>query len=104
MPPLRTSPTFARFSAETFWTEFPRSLRARGLGGVKAGHQGHPHPPQMNDAADAEAICEAAKRPTVHFVPVKREETQGAAMVVFRIGELLIRQRTQANNALRGHL
>lgn len=58
---------------------------------------------QKNDAADAEAICEAAMRPTMRFVPVKSEETQGAAMV-FRIRELLIRQRTQAINALRGHL
>jgi transposase len=52
---------------------------------------------------DAEAICEAAMRPTMRFVPLKSEETQGAAMV-FRIRELLIRQRTQAINALRGHL
>ncbi len=52
---------------------------------------------------DAEAICEAAQRPTMRFVPVKSEETQGAAMV-FRVRELLIRQRTQAINALRGHL
>lgn len=37
------------------------------------------------------------------FVPVKSEEVQGAAMV-FRVRELLIRQRTQAINALRGHL
>lgn len=58
---------------------------------------------QKNDAADAEAIYEAAQRPTMRFVPVKSEETQGAAMV-FRIRELLIRQRTQAINALRGHL
>ncbi|MCR9086372.1 MAG: IS110 family transposase [Rhodobacteraceae bacterium] len=58
---------------------------------------------QKNDAADAEAICEAAQRPTMRFVPVKSEQTQGAAMV-FRIRELLIRQRTQAINALRGHL
>jgi transposase len=58
---------------------------------------------QKNDAADAEAICEAAQRPTMRFVPVKSEETQGAAMV-FRIRELLIRQRTQIINALRGHL
>ena len=58
---------------------------------------------QKNDAADAEAICEAAQRPTMRFVPVKSEETQGAAMV-FRVRELLIRQRTQAINALRGHL
>ncbi len=33
---------------------------------------------QKNDAADAEAICEAAQRPTMRFVPVKSEETQGA--------------------------
>jgi transposase len=58
---------------------------------------------QKNDAADAEAIYEAAIRPTMRFMPVKSEETQGAAMV-FRIRELLIRQRTQAINALRGHL
>ena len=58
---------------------------------------------QKNDAADAEAICEAALRPAMRFVPVKIEETQGAAMV-FRVRELLIRQRTQAIKALRGHL
>jgi transposase len=58
---------------------------------------------QKNDVADAEAICEAALRPTMRLVPVKSEETQGAAMV-FRVRELLIRQRTQAINALRGHL
>jgi transposase len=58
---------------------------------------------QKNDAADAEAICEAAMRPTMRFVTVKSEETQGAAMV-FRVRKLLIRQRTQAINAMRGHL
>ena len=58
---------------------------------------------QKNDAADAEAICKAALRPTMRFVPVKSEETQGAAMV-FRVRELMIRQRTQAINALRDHL
>ena len=58
---------------------------------------------QKNDAADAEAICEAAQRPNMRFVPVKSEETQGAA-AVFRVRELLIRQRTQTINALRGHL
>ncbi len=39
----------------------------------------------------------------MRFVPVKSEETQGAASA-FRVRELLIRQRTQAINALRGHL
>ncbi len=58
---------------------------------------------QRNDAADAEAICEAVQRPNMRFVPVKSEETQGAASI-FRVRELLIRQRTQAINALRGHL
>ena len=57
---------------------------------------------QKNDA-DAEAICEAAPRPQMRFVPVKSEAAQAAAMV-FRVRELLIRQRTQAINALRGHL
>ena len=58
---------------------------------------------QKNDAADAEAICEAAQRPTMRFVPVKSEEQQ-ANSVVFRARDLLVRQRTQCINALRGHL
>lgn len=58
---------------------------------------------QKNDAADAETICEAAQRPSMRFVPVKSEETQGSA-AVFRVRELLVRQRTQAINALREHL
>lgn len=58
---------------------------------------------QKNYAADAEAICEAALCPTKRFVLVKSEETQGSAMV-FRVRELLIRQRTQAINALRENL
>ena len=47
---------------------------------------------QKNDAADAEAICEAAQRPNMRFVPVKSEEKQGVA-AVFRVRELMIRQR-----------
>lgn len=58
---------------------------------------------QKNDAADAEAICEAAVRPSMRFVPVKSADVQGAAMI-FRIRELLIRQRTQTINGLRGQL
>jgi transposase len=58
---------------------------------------------QKNDMADAEAICEAAQRPTMRFVAVKSEEAQ-AAVIVFRTRDLLVRQRTQATNALRGHL
>ncbi len=58
---------------------------------------------QKNDAADAEAICEAAQRPSMRFVAVKDEEQQ-ATGVVFRARDVLVRQRTQCINALRGHL
>ena len=58
---------------------------------------------QKNDAADAEAITEAAERPTMHFVAVKTEAQQGQAML-FHTRDLLVRQRTQIINALRGHL
>ncbi len=58
---------------------------------------------QKNDMADAEAICEAAQRPTMRFVQGKSAEAQAAA-VVFRTRDLLVRQRTQLINALRGHL
>ncbi|MER9304274.1 IS110 family transposase [Mesorhizobium sp. M0496] len=58
---------------------------------------------QKNDAADAEAICEAAQRPTMRFVAVKSEEQQAAA-IVFRVRDLVVRQRTQTINAIRGHL
>lgn len=58
---------------------------------------------QKNDAADAEAIVEAALRPTMRFVPVKSEEQQSRA-ILFRTRELLVGQRTQIADALRGHL
>ena len=58
---------------------------------------------QKNDAADAEAICEAAQRPSMRFVAVKDEQQQ-ASGVVFRARDVLVRQRTQCINALRGHL
>lgn len=58
---------------------------------------------QKNDMADAEAICEAAQRPTMRFVTPKSAEAQ-AAGTVFRARDLLVRQRTQLINALRGHL
>src|SRR3982074_574401 len=56
-----------------------------------------------NDAADAEAICEAVKRPSMRFVPVKMAEQQSALMM-HRGRELLVRQRPMLANALRGHL
>jgi len=58
---------------------------------------------QKNDAADAEAIAEAASRPTMRFVAVKTEEQQARSMI-FRTRDLLVQQRTQLVNALRGHL
>ena len=58
---------------------------------------------QKNDTSDAEAIAEAAARPTMRFVAVKTEEQQARSMI-FRTRDLLVRQRTQLINALRGHL
>ncbi len=56
-----------------------------------------------NDAADAEAICEAVRRPTMRFVAVKDTEQQGILMV-HRARELLVRQRTMLVNAIRAHM
>jgi len=56
-----------------------------------------------NDAADAAAICEAVRRPTMRFVGVKSAEQQGRLMQ-HRTRDLLLRQRTQLINALRGHM
>jgi transposase len=76
------------------------------------GHEVRLMPPQYvkayvkrnkNDAADAEAICEAVSRPAMRFVPVKTAEQQGVLMM-HRARDLLVRQRTMLVNALRGHL
>src|SRR6056297_3296354 len=78
----------------------------------KLGHEARLIPPvyvkpfvkrQKNDANDAEAIAEAAGRPTMRFVAVKSEAQQAKAMA-FRTRDLLVGQRTQLINALRGHL
>jgi transposase len=55
-----------------------------------------------NDAADAEALCEAMSRPTMRFVPVKTAEQQ-AALMLAGVREQLIAARTQLANAMRGH-
>jgi transposase len=55
-----------------------------------------------NDAADAEALCEAMGRPTMRFVPVKTAEQQAALMLV-GVRDRLIRNRTQLANAIRGY-
>ena len=78
---------------------------------ARLGHRVKLIPPQYvkpfvkrskNDRNDAEAICEAASRPTMRSVPVKTVSEQAAAMLV-KYRELLVGQRTQAINALRGH-
>ena len=56
-----------------------------------------------NDAADAEAICEAVRRPTMRFVHIKSAAQQGRLML-HRARDLLMRQRTQVINALRAHM
>jgi transposase len=80
--------------------------------GLAAGHEVRLIPPiyvkpfvkrQKNDAADAEAIAEAARRPNLQFVAVKSAEHQARA-VTFRTHQCFVKQRTQLINALRGHL
>ena len=56
-----------------------------------------------NDAADAEAICEAVTRPTMRFVALKSAEQQSVLML-HRTRELLVRQRTMLVNAIRAHM
>ncbi len=78
---------------------------------AKLGHRVRLIPPQYvkpfvkrgkNDRADAAAIAEAAQRPGMASVPVKSAETQAQAMLL-KTRDLLVRQRTQTINALRGH-
>ena len=78
---------------------------------MKLGHRVRLIPPQYikpfvkrgkNDRNDAEAICVAAAQPSIGDVPVKAVETQAGAMLL-STRELLVRQRTQLVNALRGH-
>ena len=73
------------------------------------GHEVKLMPPQYvkpyvkrgkNDAADAEAICEAVTRQTMRFVPIKSREQQ-AALSIHRARSLLIKQRTQLVNMMR---
>ncbi len=111
-----TRPMFQRFMAD-----HPRCLVAmEACGGahhcarelVRLGHEVKLIAPryvkpfvkrQKNDAADAEAIVEAAMRPTMRFVEPKTMEQQARA-IVFRTREKFVNQRTEAINALRAHL
>src|SRR4051812_8954491 len=79
---------------------------------TRLGHTVRLMPPQYvrpyvktnkHDAADAEACCEAVRRPGMRFVPVKNEGQQ-ALLMLHRIREQLLKQRTATTNALRAHL
>lgn len=58
---------------------------------------------QKNDAADAEAICEAVTRPTMRFVPVKSPDQQ-SIMVLHKTRQMVMRQRTKLANTIRAHM
>src|SRR5450755_4216221 len=58
---------------------------------------------QKNDAADAEAICEAVMRPSMRFVETKTPEQQSCLML-HRTRHLFVRQQTAVINAIRAHL
>lgn len=79
---------------------------------AKLGHEVRLMPPAYvkpyvkrgkTDANDAEAICEAVTRPTMRFVSVKSPEQQ-AALALHRTRDLLVKQRTQLVNMIRGLL
>ena len=79
---------------------------------IKLGHDARMMPPayvkpyvrrQKNDAADAAAICEAVTRPSMRFVGVRSLENQ-ATLMHHKAREMLVSQRTQLINGLRGHL
>ena len=79
---------------------------------TKLGHEVRLMPPAYvkpyvkrgkNDAADAEAICEAVTRKTMRFVPIKSRDQQ-AALSLHRVRNLLIGQRTQLVNMMRSML
>src|ERR1700685_4038097 len=79
---------------------------------IKLGHEVRLMPPAYvkpyvkrgkTDAADAEAVCEAVTRPTMRFVPVKSPQQQ-AALSMHRTRDLLVKQRTQLINMIRGLL
>jgi transposase len=78
----------------------------------KLGHDVRMMPPRYvkpylkrnkNDAADAEAICEAVQRPTMRFVPIK-SPVQQSVLMLHRTRQLFVHQRTTLINAIRAHM
>ena len=79
---------------------------------TKLGHEVRLMPPAYvkpyvkrgkSDAGDAEAICEAVRRPTMRYVAIKSPEQQ-AALALHRTRDLFVKQRTQLVNMIRGLL
>jgi transposase len=79
---------------------------------TKLGHEVRLMPPQYvkpyvktnkHDAADAEGCCEAVQRPSMRFVPVK-SETQQSLLMLHRIRDRLVAERTGTISAIRGHM
>ena len=104
-------PFFARLPPALVALEACGSSHHWGRRLVALGHTVRLIPPQYvkpfvrrgkNDRNDAEAICEAASRPSMPTVPVRAAEQQADA-IVLSARELLVRQRTQLINAVRGH-
>ena len=111
----------ARDKVLEFFANLPPCLVGLEAGGAahhwareltRLGHTVRLMPPQYvrpyvktnkHDAADAEACCEAVRRPGMRFVPVKREDQQSLLML-HRVREQLLKQRTATINALRAHL
>jgi transposase len=111
----------ARAKVLAFFANLPRCLIGlEACGGAHywarelsaLGHEVRLMPPQYvkayvrtnkHDAADAEGCCEAVQRPGMRFVPVKSEQQQ-ATLMLHRVRDQLIGQRTATINALRGHL
>src|SRR5581483_2354691 len=112
--------TLRRSQVEGFFAKLPATLIGlEACGGShhwarrlrELGHEVRLLPPQYvrmyvkrgkNDAADAEAICEAMSRRSMRYVPVRTAENQ-AELMLHGARDLLIKQRTMLVNAIRGH-
>ncbi|MGH8742258.1 MAG: IS110 family transposase [Burkholderiales bacterium] len=111
----------ARAKVLAFFANLPRCTIGLEAGGgahhwarelQALGHDARLMPPQYvrayvkthkHDAADAEACCEAVQRPGMRFVPVKTKDQQ-ASLMLHRVRDQLIGQRTATINAIRGHM
>src|SRR6202171_1311531 len=100
----RLAPTIIAIEAAGASHHWARQLRS-------FGHEAKLIPPQYvkpyvkrgkNDAADAEALCEAISRPRMRFVPMKTTESQATLMLI-GLRDRLVRNRVQLTNAIHGY-